>query len=53
MSSQVDKIAYISANDFLKSPTLMVTCYLEWAAACERLAGSGQLSTAASKVCHT
>ena len=46
----VDKVAYIAANDFLKSPTLMVTCYLEWAAACERLATSGQLSTAASEL---
>ena len=44
----VDRIAMLAANDFLTHPTLMICTYLEWAAAMDRLARSGQLSLSTS-----
>ena len=45
---QHDRLARIAANDFLINPSLMVPCYLEWAAACEHLAKSGVLNASAN-----
>ena len=42
----VDWLARLAANDFLSDPGLMTAAYLEWSAALEELAVSGQLSTA-------
>ena len=46
---QMDKIANLAANDFLRDPILMMAAYLEWSAGARALARSGQLSLAASK----
>ena len=39
-------MARMAANDFLRNPSLMMSSYLEWAAAVQALIKSGQLSTA-------
>ena len=46
----VDKIAYLAANDFLRNPMVMICTYLEWSAAADAVARSGQLSLASSKI---
>ena len=46
----LEKIAHLAANDFLKNPNMMICAYLEFAAAAHLLARSGQLSTATSKL---
>ena len=46
----LEKIAHLAANDFLKNPTMMICAYLEFAAAAHQLARSGTLSTATSKL---
>ena len=46
----IDQISMLAVNDFLRSPVLMISCYLEWASAMKRLAQSGNLSLSACKV---
>ena len=44
----IDKVANLAANDFLRSPVLMMSAYLEWSAGATALAKSGRLSHGAS-----